>query len=397
MSRGSCRLTLNGTANTKPRRRQCIRICSPSSFSPPARRVMSAVAPPLFIRGVRKHYGRVRALDGVDLDVRAGEFLTLLGPSGSGKTTLLMALAGFIRPDDGDIRFGDEEVILKPPHRRNVGMVFQNYALFPHMDVAANVAYPLKLRGFSKAAVAEKTERALELVRLSGFGGRRVHQLSGGQKQRVALARAVVFAPRILLMDEPLSALDKKLRERMQIELRQLHDKLGMTTVYVTHDQREALTMSDRVAVFNEGRVVQLGAPREVYEQPADAFVADFIGESALLPVCARGGEVFRNGARVFVGGAAPPDGDYFLLLRPECLEISSDAAAADGSGVFSGAAAGVSYQGESVLLRATLDDGAAVSARIADRKVIAALPPAGARICLLLRPENAVFVPRGD
>ncbi|MGI9298613.1 MAG: ABC transporter ATP-binding protein [Gammaproteobacteria bacterium] len=351
---------------------------------------------PLTISGVRKHYGRVRALDGVDLHVRAGEFLTLLGPSGSGKTTLLMVLAGFVRPDGGGVCFGDEEMILAPPHRRNVGMVFQNYALFPHMDVAGNIAYPLKLRGMSKSAAAEKVARALELVRLSGFGGRRVHQLSGGQMQRVALARAVVFAPRILLMDEPLSALDKKLREQMQTELRQLHDKLGMTTVYVTHDQREALTMSDRIAVFNEGNVVQLGAPREIYGRPANAFVADFIGESAMLPVRARGGEVFYRGdARMFVAEDSPPDGGYFLLLRPECLEVSADSVAADGHNIFCGAVAGVSYQGESVLLRATLDDGAQISARIADRKSIAALPPPGGRVNLSLRREDAVLIPR--
>ena len=355
----------------------------------------SGAPPPLTIRGVRKSYGKVRALDGVNLNVRAGEFMTLLGPSGSGKTTLLMVLAGFIRPDCGEVRFGDKEMILAPPHRRNVGMVFQNYALFPHMDVAANIAYPLKLRGVTKAAAAAQTARALELVRLPEFGERRVHQLSGGQKQRVALARAIVFAPRILLMDEPLSALDKKLREEMQTELRQLHDKLGITTVYVTHDQREALTMSDRVAVFNEGKVAQLGAPREIYDRPADAFVADFIGESALLPVRAKNGEVFRGNLRVYTNDTPPADGEYFLLLRPECLELS--AAVADGDNIFAGKMADVSYQGESVLLRAMLEDGAHIAARIAGRGAIDALPRSGEKIFLRLRRENAVLVPRDD
>ena len=199
---------------------------------------------PITISGVTKTYGAVYALDSFDLAIQQGEFLTLLGPSGSGKTTLLMALAGFLRPDSGSIKFADREIILTPPHKRDVGMVFQNYALFPHMTVAANVGYPLKLRKRPADEIAEKVEAALDTVQLGGYGARRINQLSGGQRQRVALARAIVFGPRILLMDEPLSALDKQLRERMQIELRHLHERLGMTTVYVTHDQREALTMS---------------------------------------------------------------------------------------------------------------------------------------------------------
>ena len=219
---------------------------------------------PICIRGARKRYGDAHALAGIDLDISAGEFLTLLGPSGSGKTTLLMILAGFIRPDSGSVRFGDDDMTLTPPHHRGIGMVFQNYALFPHMSVAANVAYPLKLRGVARGERQRRVDEALALVRLDGFGARRSNELSGGQKQRVALARAIVFAPRILLMDEPLSALDKKLREQMQLEIRQLHDQLGMTTVYVTHDQREALTMSDRIAVINHGRLMQLDTPRRI-------------------------------------------------------------------------------------------------------------------------------------
>ncbi|MBE7523345.1 MAG: ATP-binding cassette domain-containing protein, partial [Burkholderiales bacterium] len=219
---------------------------------------------PITVRGLRKTYGPQVALDHVDLDVASGEFLTLLGPSGSGKTTLLMALAGFIRPDAGSLKFGTTEVVRMPPHKRDVGMVFQNYALFPHLDVAANVAYPLKLRRVAAADIARRVDAALALVQLSGYGPRRVHELSGGQRQRVALARAIVFEPRIVLMDEPLSALDRQLRERMQIELRELHDQLGMTTIYVTHDQREALTMSDRIAVIAGGRVMQVDTPRRL-------------------------------------------------------------------------------------------------------------------------------------
>src|SRR5215469_1614577 len=202
---------------------------------------------PISMRQVTKKYGNVLALDHVDLDIRSGEFLTLLGPSGSGKTTLLTVLAGFTRPDHGSLRFGDAEMIATPPHKRGVGMLFQ------HMSVAENVAFALRLRGVGRSECIERVEKALEMVRLGGFGSRGIDQLSGGQRQRVALARAMVFEPRIMLMDEPLSALDKQLREHMQIELRQLHDKLGMTTVYVTHDQREALTMSDRIAVVNGG------------------------------------------------------------------------------------------------------------------------------------------------
>jgi putative spermidine/putrescine transport system ATP-binding protein len=237
------------------------------------------------IANITKKYGDFFALNDVSLDVTSGEFLTLLGPSGSGKTTLLMVLAGFTSPDHGSVKFGDEEVVLKPPHLRGIGMVFQNYALFPHMNVEQNVGYPQKLRGVSTAETKTSVEEALATVKLDGLGHRRVDELSGGQRQRVALARAIVFKPQILLMDEPLSALDKKLREEMQIELRQLHDSLNMTTVYVTHDQKEALTMSDRIAVINDGQLQQLGSPNDIYQKPNNAFIADFIGESSLVPV----------------------------------------------------------------------------------------------------------------
>ncbi len=279
---------------------------------------------PISISQVTKRYGDVFALDNVDLQVKQGEFLTLLGPSGSGKTTLLMALAGFTRPDHGSIRFGDNEIILTPPHKRDVGMVFQSYALFPHMDVAANVGFPLKLRKVGKAEIADRVNEALETVQLSGYGERRINQLSGGQKQRVALARAIVFSPRILLMDEPLSALDKKLREHMQIELRHLHEKLGMTTVYVTHDQREALTMSDRIAVINHGRLMQLDTPRAIYDRPASRFVADFIGESTFLKLGAENGQLSFGGNIVKASGWSADGGKPVLILRPERLVITN-------------------------------------------------------------------------
>ena len=263
-------------------------------------------AVPIAVRALRKRYGKVVALDDVDLDVRAGEFLTLLGPSGSGKTTLLMVLAGFIRPDQGSLKFGGDEVIRLAPHKRDIGMVFQNYALFPHMDVATNVAYPLKLRAVKGAEQQRRVEAALQTVQLEGYGARRIDELSGGQRQRVALARAIVFEPRIVLMDEPLSALDKQLRERMQIELRQLHEKLGTTTIYVTHDQREALTMSDRIAVISGGRIMQLDTPQVIYEQPKNRFVAEFIGESAFLKAELEGGEHCRCAGQLLRLSHAP-------------------------------------------------------------------------------------------
>jgi putative spermidine/putrescine transport system ATP-binding protein len=281
-----------------------------------------STALPIHISGLTKRYGELYALDSVDLDIRSGEFLTLLGPSGSGKTTLLMAIAGFNRPDSGSIRFGDREMITTPPHRREVGMVFQSYALFPHMSVAENIGFPLKLRNVGVDERAERVEAALATVQLSGFGDRGVDQLSGGQRQRVALARAFVFRPQILLMDEPLSALDKKLREQMQIELKHLHQQLGVTTVYVTHDQREALTMSDRIAVINHGRLAQVDSPQTIYNHPADSFVADFIGESSTLPLTrgSSGELLFQD--QVVTGGSEAGNGTAggSLVIRPERL-----------------------------------------------------------------------------
>lgn len=238
---------------------------------------------PIKIKDLTKTYDDVFALNRVSLDVEAGEFLTLLGPSGSGKTTLLMAIAGFSRPTAGSICFGEKEMVLTPPHRREVGMVFQNYALFPHMTVAENLSFPLEVRKLEKSLREEKVERALNMVEMGGFKGRRPAQLSGGQQQRIALARALVFEPELVLMDEPLGALDKQLREKMQFEITALAHRLGITVVYVTHDQTEALTMSDRVAVFNDGRIQQLATPDQLYEEPENSFVAQFIGENNTL------------------------------------------------------------------------------------------------------------------
>ena len=318
---------------------------------------------PITLRQVTKRYGAAYALNHIDLDIHSGEFLTLLGPSGSGKTTLLTVLAGFTRPDSGSLKFGDAEMISTPPQKRDVGMVFQNYALFPHMTVAGNVAFPLKLRGVRQDEVNRRVELALEMVRLDGYGERGVHQLSGGQCQRVALARAMVFEPRIMLMDEPLSALDKQLREHMQIELRQLHDKLGMTTVYVTHDQREALTMSDRIAVINGGRIVQLDTPKTLYERPVSRFVAEFIGESSFVPVTIEDGTIKLYGTVLKTFSHPGGDGSRLLMLRPERLKIL-DAGAITDLNTLKARVVSVVYQGDSSLIQATLQDGSHINVR---------------------------------
>jgi len=230
-----------------------------------------------------KQYGSVTAVDSISLEISQGEFITLLGPSGSGKTTTLMMIAGFVFPTSGDIHVGSESIISRPVHKRNIGIVFQHYSLFPHMTVFENVAFPLKMRKLSSQKVRQKVEAILNLVELAEMMRRYPRQLSGGQQQRVALARALVFDPPILLMDEPLGALDKKLRESMQLEIMRIQKKLQITTVYVTHDQSEALTMSDRIAVMDHGRILQLGAPEELYENPENRFVADFIGKSNFI------------------------------------------------------------------------------------------------------------------
>lgn len=319
---------------------------------------------PIHIKGLTKKYGDLYALNSVDLSINSGEFLTLLGPSGSGKTTLLMAIAGFNRPDSGSIKFGDAEVILTPPHKRNVGMVFQNYALFPHMSVAENIAFPLKLRGISPSDRVDRVKTALTTVQLDGLGDRDIEQLSGGQRQRVALARAFVFGPRILLMDEPLSALDKKLREQMQIELKHLHEQLGVTTVYVTHDQREALTMSDRIAVINHGQFAQIGTPDAIYNQPQNAFVADFVGESTMLPLVQdQNGRLYFEDQLINADAMAP--GDWTLVVRPERLfRLDDGHIDSEKTVVFSGVVQDFVYQGETAFVVMAINDRRTIAFR---------------------------------
>ena len=292
--------------------------------------------PFLAIRDLRKVFGDVAAVDGVSLDIRKGEFLSFLGPSGSGKSTTLYAVAGLDNPTSGDVRLDGRSLLDTPPHRRNIGMVFQRYTLFPHLKVAENIAFPLRVRGWGAKEIARRVEEMLALVRLENYGGRMPAQLSGGQQQRVALGRALAYDPPVLLMDEPLSALDKKLREEIQIEIRRIHQTTGVTILYVTHDQEEALRLSDRIAVFNHGRIEQVGTGRELYASPATRFVAGFVGDSNFLKV--RQVTVRQDGRADIV----LPDGTSFsavpfhasfsgeatrtaeLMVRPQAIRFSS-------------------------------------------------------------------------
>ena len=299
-------------------------------------------APFLRFLGVTKSYDqRTLVVKRFDLDVARGEFVTLLGPSGSGKTTLLLLLAGFESVTGGEIMLQGRPITRVPPYHRNIGMVFQNYALFPHLTVAGNLAYPLRIRKVSRGEVARRVAEYLELVELGGFGERRPAQLSGGQRQRVALARALIFEPALVLMDEPLGALDRKLREQMQYEISRLHRTLGFTVLYVTHDQTEALTMSDRVAVFDDGVVQQCAAPATLYERPENAFVADFIGENNLIPGTIATLEHATAGVRVAGGGrvsarrgdATETGAACVVSVRPEKITIGAGGGRQDRDG----------------------------------------------------------------
>ncbi len=296
----------------------------------------SSIAPDISVRGLTKRYGDVVAVDGVDLDIPAGEFFTMLGPSGSGKTTTLRMIAGFETPDEGTIELAGEDVSRLPPYDRPVNTVFQDYALFPHMTVQANVEYGLMVKKVRKGERRDRAGEALEMVRLSGYGDRKPSQLSGGQRQRVALARAIVNRPKVLLLDEPLGALDLKLRQEMQIELKSIQRDVGITFVYVTHDQEEALTMSDRLAVFNQGRIEQVGPPAEVYEHPQSEFIAGFVGVSNVIE---------RDGRR--------------YTVRPEKINLLMDGEEPQaGSHVEAGQVRDVQYMGPVTRYHVTLDRG---------------------------------------
>lgn len=276
----------------------------------------------LDLRGLSKSYGNSIAVDNIDLHILPGEFLTFLGPSGSGKTTTLNLIAGFIEPTAGSMLLNGAPLEKMRAHERNLGVVFQHYALFPHMTVADNVGFPLKQRKMPKAKRLDAVSDVLQMVRLEQYANRYPKQLSGGQQQRVALARAIVYRPPILLMDEPLGALDKKLREWLQMELRRIHRELGSTFIYVTHDQEEALALSDRVAVFNEGRIEQIGTGKELYDEPGSLFVGKFIGESSVFDGTVTNGRFQANGTE-YSGSGTVPDGPAAILVRPEKLAIS--------------------------------------------------------------------------
>lgn len=353
---------------------------------------------PIFVRQLSKHYGANRVLNDVSLEVRSGEFMTLLGPSGSGKTTLLMAIAGFVAPEAGAIHVGSTDITGLPPHKRGIGIVFQSYALFPFMSVAQNVGYPLRIRGVAKSEIERRVGRALDMVRLGALAQRGVSQLSGGQRQRVALARAIVFEPRVILMDEPLSALDKQLREQMQLEIKHLHKEIGATTVYVTHDQREALTMSDRIAVFNQGRIEQVAPPEEIYRAPVSAFVAEFIGESTLLPARVEGGMLRIGDSQTTLPPAAQlSSGECVLVARPEIFQILQDSDQPDTDFASFGAVVKeVVFQGDSVLVNSELAGGVAVSARVSStRGGHGYIPQVGAAVRMAVHHRDLVTVAR--
>ncbi|MBN8478076.1 MAG: ABC transporter ATP-binding protein [Burkholderiales bacterium] len=315
------------------------------------------------LKGVSKRYGDVVALRELDLEIREGEFLTLLGPSGCGKTTTLRMIAGFIEPSTGTILLGDEDVTHVRPNKRGIGMVFQDYALFPHMTIGENIAFGLVERKVDKTAVARRVRELLELVRLPQMENRFPPELSGGQQQRIAVARAVAYSPKVLLMDEPLGALDLKLREVMQGEIRQIQKKLGITTVYVTHDQTEAMHMSDRIAVMNHGVMEQIGTAEDIYKRPRTRFVADFIGQINLLDatvVDAQRGhtDLDIDGRRVRAQGCeGPASGKVTLAIRPQHLALVARGGAANGNR-FDGKVAGTTFSGNLVHVEVLLDGG---------------------------------------
>jgi len=338
----------------------------------------------LLIEGVAKRFGEVAALDGVSLGVAQGELLTILGPSGSGKTTLLKVVAGFETPDAGRVTVDGQDITALPPARRDIGMVFQNYALFPHLTVKGNVAFPLEMRNVARGEIDRRVGEALALVELGGYEARLPRQLSGGQQQRVALARAIVFNPRLLLLDEPFGALDRKLRETMQLEVRRLQRRLGLTTIFITHDQEEALVLSDRIAVMNKGTIQQIATTTEIYERPANDFVADFVGESNIFhgTLTEPGVVTLAGGRRLLVnstGHGGPRVGDRLgVLMRPERF-------AASGANSFSGEVLEAVYLGASFKLRLACTDGLELIVRQPARGT---LPAAGRSIEVGIDPD---------
>ena len=346
--------------------------------------------PVVELRGCTREYGALRAVDALDLAVLEGEFLSLLGPSGCGKTTTLNLIAGFVEPTAGRILIDGEDVTGRPPHLRGLGVVFQSYALFPHLTVFENVAFGLRERRVPAGAIAQRVKEALALVRLEGRERQRPAQLSGGMQQRVALARALVYRPRVLLLDEPLAALDKRLREEMRDELRAIQRAVGITTVFVTHDQAEALGLSDRIAVMQGGRIEQLGVPREIYERPATRFVADFIGASTMLRGRAASGELVTVtggvALRVAAGRVLKVGAEVELAIRPERVRLAT----APGDNVVEAEIDALVYQGAQTELTAKLADGQRVRVFVTEPAPIPLAP--GQRVRLHL-PADAFMV----
>ncbi len=374
-------------------------------MSPPAERLRAGpAATDVAVRldGITKRFGHVTALHEVSLEVRRGELMTLLGPSGCGKTTLLHVVAGFLTPDTGEVAIEGERVTDLPTYRRQIGITFQNYALFPHMSVASNVGYGLRMRRIARDEIARRVEEALALVKLAGLEDRRPRQLSGGQQQRVALARALVIRPRVLLLDEPFSALDRNLRSAMQVEVKEILRKIGVTTIFVTHDQSEALSLSDRIAVIREGRISQVGTPDEIYRRPNDRFVASFVGDVNVLRarlerIDGATATIALGSARVSVpagrlAGLAP-GAMVDLFVRPEDLRTAEEAAAA-----LAGTVAARVYQGGHVDLYIEAPEAASgrVLLRLPGHAAMARWP-VGARIGLAIPTSEAVAFPNSE
>jgi len=328
--------------------------------------------------------GRTRAVDRVDLEIAAGEFFALLGPSGCGKTTTLRMIAGFEEPDAGRIFVGGEDVTAMPVHRRDMGMIFQSYALFPHRTVAENVAFGLRMRGLPNSDIAERVRQALRQVALEGYEDRRPAQLSGGQQQRVALGRAIVIRPRVLLCDEPLAALDRKLRQSMQLELKQLQQQLGVTLIFVTHDQEEAMTVSDRIAVMNAGRIEQIGSPSDIYNQPLTRFVSDFIGDINMFEGSWQDGTFVWNGVILPARGEMR-SGAGTIAIRPERLRLTNEAETA-----MTGTVRIRTFVSGQMIYRIVLDDGKELIVKEADNGAARAI---GARAGIYWDPSDIVIL----
>ena len=350
-----------------------------------------APMPKLLVDGLTKSYGACVALQPTRLEVPAGEFLTLLGPSGSGKTTLLQMICGLVEPSGGRILIDGQDETRTPVHKRDIGLVFQHYALFPHLTVAENIGFPLRMRGVSGADVDRRVKEALEMVHLDHLAGRFPKELSGGQQQRVALARCFVYQPSVILMDEPLGALDKKLREHMQYEIKRLHRETGATIIYVTHDQEEALAMSDRICLMNHARIEQIGTPHEIYAHPKTAFAADFIGVSNIFrgrvqrddagaPVLVTGNGAFRLG-----GDTLPDQTDAALVVRPEQLDLNGE-----GDNEVTGEVVDTVYAGSETRVLVALGEDTTITVRL--RRGVPP-PPLGDRVAVRWRTEAGVLV----